>query len=72
LLAAFVKGEFWESSEISKHNSLVIRVINNWPTWLRQRDTVSIENLKANKPLNGLARRVYDVYNCVLCKARNM
>jgi hypothetical protein len=50
LLAAFVEGEFWESSEISKHNSLVIKVINNWPTWPRQRGTVGIENLEANRP----------------------
>jgi hypothetical protein len=72
LLAAFVEGEFWESSEISKHNSLVIRVINDWPTWPRQRGTVGIENLEANRPLNGLARRVCGVYNCALCKACNM
>jgi predicted thioredoxin/glutaredoxin len=72
LLTAFVKGEFWESSEILKHNSLVIRVINDWLTWLRQRGTVSIENLKANKPLNGLVRRVCGVYNYVLCKACNI
>jgi hypothetical protein len=72
LLAAFVEGEFWESSEISKHNSLVIRVINDWPTWPRQRGTVGIENLEANRPSNGLARRVCGVHNCALCKARNM
>jgi predicted thioredoxin/glutaredoxin len=72
LLVAFVKGEFWESSEILKHNSLVIRVINDWLTWLRQKGTVSIKNLEANKPLNGLVRRVCGVYNCVLCKACNI
>jgi hypothetical protein len=72
LLVTFVKSEFWESLEILKHNSLVIRVINNWLTWPRQKDTISIENLKANKPLNGLTRRVCGVYNYVLCKACNI
>jgi hypothetical protein len=72
LLATFVKDEFWEFSEILKHNSLVIRVINNWLTWPRQKGTVGIENLKANRPLNGLTRRVCSVYNCVLYKACNM
>jgi hypothetical protein len=50
----------------------VIRVINDWPTWPRQRGTVGIENLEANRPSNGLARRVCGVHNCALCKARNM
>jgi hypothetical protein len=72
LLAAFIKDKFWESSEISKHNSLIIKVINDWLTWPRQRDTVNIKNLEANRPLNGLARCVCDVYNYVLCKACNI
>ena len=36
LLAALVEGEFWKSSEVSKHNSFVIRVISDWPAWPRQ------------------------------------
>jgi hypothetical protein len=67
-----IEREFRLESESTKHDSLISRVVNNWTAGTRKRSSISIENLKSNRPSNALTRHVSEIHNFTLRKASNI
>jgi hypothetical protein len=67
-----IEREFRLESESTKHDSPVLRVVNNWTAGTRKRSSIGIENLKSNGPSNALTRHVSEIHNFALRKASNM